>query len=176
MNYVVAIPTYNRHKEVQQKTLKTLLEGGVNPSDIYIFVANEEQEKIYEANVPRDMYNKIIVGKKGITHQRIFISRYFPVGQYVVSIDDDVEAIEKLNGNKLEKICNVDKFFRDAYSILKREGLYLWGIYPVRNTFYMKDSMTTELKFVIGVLHGYIARHLKNLTATQKFLGKSCKS
>ena len=43
-------------------------------------------------------YGKIVVGKKGITNQRIFISKYFPVGTNIVSLDDDVEKMQKLKG------------------------------------------------------------------------------
>ena len=162
-NYVVAIPSYNRVQEIIHKTLKTLNDGGVPSSKIYIFVANPSQRKLYEENVPRSLYNEIVVGKKGIANQRVFISRYFPIGQYVVSMDDDVEKLEKLRGDKLTKIHNLDDFFRKAYDFLKKEELYIWGIYPVHNPFFMHNKNTTDLKFIIGVLHGYIARHLKSL-------------
>jgi hypothetical protein len=163
-NYVVAIPSYNRVNEIIHKTLKTLLQGKVNNDDIYIFVANKEQEKLYCDEVPKNMYGKIIVGKKGITNQRNFISDYFKEGQYIVSIDDDVEAIVKFKSEtETTKITNIHKFFEDSYSLLKKDNLYLWGIYPVNNPFFMKKGTTTGLKFIIGVLHGYINRHLKQL-------------
>ena len=79
--YVVAIPTYNRVEQVVAKTLTTLLSGGVSKNNIYIFVANKTQEKMYVEGVPANMYNKIVVGKKGIANQRKFIMRYFPEGQ-----------------------------------------------------------------------------------------------
>jgi hypothetical protein len=162
--YVVAIPTYNRVEEIVTKTLPTLLNGGINKSRIYIFVANATQEKMYEAGVPKNMYNKIIVGKKGIANQRKFIMRYFPEGQYVVSIDDDVEELQHMvNSEKMAKLTDVHGFFMDAYKTLKKEKRFLWGIYPVRNPFFMKKTVTTGLKFIIGVLHGYINRHSKHL-------------
>ena len=39
VNFVVAIPTYNRVEEVTNKTLKTLKDGGVSKNKIYLFVA-----------------------------------------------------------------------------------------------------------------------------------------
>jgi len=162
--YVIAIPTYNRVEEIVSKTLPTLLNGGVAKSRIYIFVANTSQEKMYEAGVPKNMYNKIVVGKKGIANQRKFIMRYFPEGQYVVSIDDDVEELQRMvNSEKMAKLTDVHGFFIDAYKTLKKENRFLWGIYPVRNPFFMKKTVTTGLKFVIGVLHGYINRHSRHL-------------
>jgi hypothetical protein len=163
-NYVVAIPTYNRAQEVVSKTLTTLLDGKVSKDRIYLFVANKSQEKLYEEAVPKTMYHKIVVGKLGITNQRKFISKYFPENQYIVSVDDDVEELLMMkNPETLVKIKDVDKFFNEAYAELKSENLYIWGIYPVRNPFFMKKKISTDLKFVIGVLFGYINRHLKKL-------------
>ena len=76
-SYVVAIPTYNRVDEVVKKTLNTLKTGGVSANQIYLFVANKQQYTLYEQNVPKELYYKIVIGKKGITNQRIFISNYF---------------------------------------------------------------------------------------------------
>jgi hypothetical protein len=159
-NYVVAIPSYNRINEIINKTLTTLKKGKVSKNKIYIFVANKQEEKLYEENIPKKLYNEIIVGKKGITNQRIFISKYFDDGQYIVSMDDDVEELQKMKNEKtLETIENLDIFFKYAYKELKKENLYIWGVYPVRNAFFMKKTITTHLRFIIGVTFGYINRH-----------------
>lgn len=172
MVYVVAIPTYNRADIIVKKTLSTLINGNVNKNRIYIFVANKQQEKMYEEIVPKSYYREIVVGKIGIAMQRKFISKYFPENQYIISIDDDVEEIETLRGEKLVKMHNIDEFFKDAYKILKKEKLFIWGIYPVRNPFFMKKEMSTDLKFIIGVLRGYINRHSKKLEPSIKSEGK----
>jgi len=172
-NYVVAIPSYKRAEVLVKKSLKTLREGGVPASKIHIFVANDEEYKNYEKVVPKELYNKIVVGEKGITNQRKFIVRYFPENQYVVSIDDDVEQIEKMKGaDKLLKIKDVDAFFKEGYNDLKKSGLYIWGIYPVRNPFFMKPRTSTDLKFIIGVLRGFINRHSKELEPSPNAEGK----
>jgi hypothetical protein len=167
-DYVVAIPSYKRQNELINKSLKTLKAGGVSANRIHIFVANNEERDIYEKEVPKELYGKIVVGVKGITAQRKFIVKYFPENKYIVSIDDDVEQIEKMDGpTKLVKIKNVDKFFRDGYDALKKHGLYIWGIYPVRNPFFMKPKVSTDLKFIIGVLRGFINRHSKDLEPSE---------
>ena len=119
------------------------------------------------------MYNKIIVGEKGIANQRIFIKNYFKVGEYIVSIDDDVERVEHKKGEKFKKLSNLDTFFKKAYKLLKKHNLFLWGVYPVRNAFFMKgDEQTTDLRFIIGVLHGFIVRRGKNIEPSRKSEGK----
>jgi hypothetical protein len=47
--------------------------------------------------------------------------------------------------------------------MLKKEKLYIWGIYPVRNAFFMKNEVSTDLKFIIGVLRGFINRKTNKL-------------
>lgn len=168
MSYVVAIPTYNRVDEVINKTLNTLSEGGVSKNKIYLFVANNQQYKLYEENVPKSLYNKIIIGKKGITNQRIFIAGYFNEGQYVISLDDDIEALNILKDDKLAKIKNIDLFFVNAYKLMKAEKLFIWGIYPVSNPFFMYNRVTTDLRFIIGVTYGFITRHHKKLKMSTK--------
>ena len=75
--YVVAIPSYKRQEILVTKSLKTLIDGGVSPSQIYIFVANNEEKDNYEKHVPKNMYKTLVVGKKGIINQRKFILKYF---------------------------------------------------------------------------------------------------
>jgi hypothetical protein len=163
VNYVVAIPTYNRYDVLEHKTLKTLIEGGVSKTRIYLFVANQEQCRLYEQAIPKSMYKAIVIGKKGIANQRIFIANYFEEGQYVISMDDDVEEFQMLRGDKLVKLGNVAGFFEKAYKQLKTNKLYIWGIYPARNPFYMYNEITMDLRFLIGVTFGFITRHERRL-------------
>lgn len=176
-DYVVSIPTYNRPDVVFKKTISTLLSGGVSSSRIYLFVANKEQERLYEEAVPKQAYNKIVVGKKGITNQRKFIAKYFKEGQYVISMDDDVEEFQmlrstrraitqkkqKVASDKLVKMLNIHKFFMNSYEIMKKENLYIWGVYPVKNVLFMYPRYTTDLRFIIGVTFGFIVRHDRDL-------------
>lgn len=172
MSYVVAIPSYNRADTIANKTLSYLLDGGVSPSKITIFVANKTQEKMYASAVPKEMYKEIVVGKIGIANQRKFITHYYPVGTYIVSMDDDVEELLMLRGDKLVSLHKVDEFFKKAYNMMKRENRFIWGIYPVRNAFFMHNTISTNLKFIIGVTFGYINRRLKRLEPSAKAEGK----
>jgi hypothetical protein len=168
MSYVIAIPSCNRADTIAEKTLSYLLDGGVLASKITIFVANKTQEKLYAAAVPSNMYKEIVVGKIGITPQRKFISHYYPVGTYIVSMDDDIEELQMLRGDKLVTLRKVDEFFKKAYLMMKRENRFIWGIYPVRNAFFMHNTVSTDLKFIIGLTFGYINRRLKRLEPTSE--------
>lgn len=173
--YKIAIPSYKRALTLKNKTLNTLSKSNVDASRIYIFVANEQEQRDYEALIPRVSYNRIVVGKLGIANQRIFIRNFFNEGEHIVSMDDDIEEISKLRCDVFVTIGNLNKFFEDAFKKLKKHKLYIWGIYPVRNAFFMKHSnkpISTELKFLIGVLHGYIVRHDKSLDPSVNSEGK----
>jgi len=163
--YVVAIPTYQRYDILQQKTLSMLLKGKVKPKHIFIFVANDDEAKRYDEVLINKTYNKIVVGKPGITPQRRLISEYFPKNKHIVSLDDDVEGLFKLVENTLVCIEDVHAFFVRAFELCATHKRYLWGIYPVLNAFYMKHTITTDLKFILGTCYGYINRpHDETLT------------
>ena len=163
--YIVAIPTYNRYEEINTKTLSTLKKGGVPKNRIYVFVDNKEEEKKYKESMDKNTYFKIVVaGTSGITNLRVFISKYFPSGVKIVSLDDDIERVEKLTRDgKLSVKRDLHSFFKKSFNDLKKHGLYIWGVYPVRNSFYMKNSIQTGLRFIIGALYGYINRHDSSL-------------
>jgi hypothetical protein len=173
LDYVVAIPTYKRYNEITTKTLPTLKKGKVDKRRIFVFVASKTEEKLYREKMDPDTYNEIVVGKKGLVPQRRYISQYFPEGTRIVSMDDDVQNMVKLTkDDRLQKISNLDSFFKRAFNTLSRHNLYLWGVYPVKNNLFMKRKTTTDLRFVIGVVHGYINRHSRDLYPDMRSVSK----
>ena len=125
---------------------------------ITIFCANEAEAKTYQDALPD---YKIIVGVPGLTQQRNFISLYYPVGTKIVSLDDDLTALNTLKDGKLVPLPNLIDLIEDAFKQCEHHKYHLWGIAPVCNAFYMKDIIHTNLKFCIGHLYGYINRHLQ---------------
>ena len=160
--YIITIPSYNRAEVLKAKTL-TMIKDLKVPK--FIFVANKKEYDIYKSVLDTKSYTDIIIGKKGITAQRIFISKYFPVGEHIVSLDDDVEYMSELINGKLVKISDLNQLFKQGFSDLKRLDLYLFGFYPTGNPFYMESQkpITTNLKFIIGTVHGFINRHDSSL-------------
>jgi len=173
IDYVVAIPTYKRYNEITTKTLPTLKRGKVDKKRIYVFVASKTEEKLYREKMDPDTYHKIVVGKKGLVPQRRYISQYFPEGTKIVSMDDDVQNMVQLKRNdSLKKIANLDSLFKRFFKTLIDKDLYLWGVYPVKNNMFMKHKTTTDLRFVIGVVHGYINRHSRDLYPSMQSVSK----
>jgi hypothetical protein len=166
-DYVVAIPSYDRPEILKEKTLNTLISQGIKPEKIEIFVADTDEEKRYKSILDKKDYNKIIVGVKGLLEQRNFINKYYPIGKYIIEIDDDVEGIfKKKNSIKTDKSMikiNLDTFINEAYDILKEKNLYIWGINPVFNTYFMYNKITTDLRYIVGAFFGLINRHDKDI-------------
>jgi len=155
MDYVIAIPSYNRAKVLEEKTLAVLAKYDVPPDKIYVFVADPEQALAY-ASVPKDLYGHLVVGLKGLKEQRNFIYEYFPVGCRIVSFDDDVAALDVLVGEKLEPLQNLLDLIDRGFRLCEEHKFRVWGIAPVRNSFYMRDTVSTNTKFLVGHMFGII--------------------
>jgi hypothetical protein len=165
-DYVVAIPSYKRATTLTEKTLTTLKGYRIPASKIYIFVADKEEEDVYRNTVPKDLYFKIVVGIKGIKEVRNFITGYFPVGKHIVCMDDDVKGF--LEYDEKEKrhekpLVSLEKVIKKGFEECKKAGARLWGVYPIANGFFMKPSVTEDLKFIVGVFFGIINPGLAKL-------------
>jgi hypothetical protein len=160
-DYVIAIPSYDRVEVIQQKTLPLLLSRGVSSTSIYIFVANKQEEKKYKDAISSDKYNKIIVGKKGISYQRNFIIDYFPEDQYIIFIDDDINNVVIKKKGKVSDLADLDQFFKESYTKLKKYKKYLWATKNMYNPFYKnlaKEEAEIGLTQFSGDLMGVINR------------------
>ena len=174
--YVIAIPSYKRAETLKKRTLKILQEYNIETKRIYIFVANEEEKEIYEKTLPKNSYNKLVIGEVGIKNIRNFMSNYFEEGQYIFYIDDDIYKIfETLNphsikSEKYEKKHNyhvalksLDTLIKQGFELCERTGITNWGVYPVENPYFMKPTsnnlneyMNTKLCYIIGFMTGVI--------------------
>ena len=87
----IAIPSYNRHESINNKSLKVLYNAGYKPDIIDLFVANSDQYKLYRKVVHDDI--NIIIGK-GLKNIREFIIDYYPENMELLCMDDDVPMIK----------------------------------------------------------------------------------
>ena len=174
-DYIIVIPSYNRVELIQSKTLKLLNHHGIDPARIKIFVANQEQYELYKSKILIDLYGEIIVGVIGLKNQRNFIMDYYPEGQMIVQMDDDLEKIMELvdpatmarkSTRRMGEIADLDGFIKRAFRMCRDRGIYLWGVYPLANARFMSPKTTTDLRFIVGPMWGMINRHRAELKAT----------
>ncbi len=163
----IAIPSYKRSEILISKTLPLLKSYGITDDEIDIFVADEEEHAVYRAAIARDI--NIIIGEVGIDKIRMFMSHHYDEDQEIVYFDDDIEKIEKLvyvedaDGQgtqvlkkKLAPIEDLRLLVSEGFKLCHEKGLKNWGVYPARNGFFMNDTVSTDLKYVIGALTGVI--------------------
>lgn len=170
-DWLVAVPSYKRVRRLAESTLPTLARGGVPAEKVTVFVADETEAEEYRQGLPKDLYKEIVVTEKGIARSRSQIAKHYPQNQQVVSVDDDVRGMLKLDsaGNKLVPMEDLAGFFGMAFALCRRHGARLWGLYPVSNAFFMRHGFTTDLRPVIGVVHGYVTDHsMPDLTCESK--------
>ena len=158
-DYVIAIPSYKRVKTLTEKTLATLKRYKVDKKKIYVFVANKEEEALYKEGVG-DSVGHIIVGELGVLEIRNFIMNYFKKGVHVVSMDDDIKQIIEYDPSTKRHEKELDslvKVIKRGYSECEKAGARLWGVYSSPNGYFMKPTVTTDLKFIVGSFWGCIS-------------------
>lgn len=168
MSYVVCVPSYNRPELCNEKTLAMLKTANIKKKNVYVFVANKQELKRYNEVLDKNLYHKIVLGKKGLVPQRQFAMEYFKQGEHIVFFDDDVVEVD-LSLSKRFKSGSLDNFFKSAFNDCKKYKSFLWGPYPVYNPFFRKPrpEMTTDLRFIAGPFFGIINRpKLKSIKLT----------
>ena len=166
-DYVVCIPSYKRAELCNEKTLSTLNKMKIPSDKIYVYVADKEEYEQYKEVLNPKLYNKLVIGIKGLVPQRQFIMEQWPEGKHIVFFDDDVASID-LKMSKF-KSKSLDFFFREAFNESKKQKSFIWGVYPVFNPFFRKarEEISTCLNYIVGAFYGIINRpKLKSIQLT----------
>ena len=66
----------------------------------------------------------------------------------------------------IKPITNLDKFIIKAFNICNDNKIFLWGVYPLINAYFMTDKITKDLRFIVGPMWGMINRHRQDLKLT----------
>ena len=165
MSYVICIPSYKRAEICNEKTLAMLKKNHISKSLINVYVANQEEYDEYKKILDPTLYNKLIIGKKGLVPQRKFITEQLPNNKNIVFFDDDVKMVDL----SMSKYKTLDAFFKDAFSECKKQKAFIWGVYPVYNPFFRKGQkdITNCLNYIVGAFYGIINRPgLKSIQLT----------
>ena len=124
----IAIPSYKRY---ECQTIQTLEKHGINLSDVYLFVANEEEEILYRKNFDNKI--NIIIGVIGICKIHNFITNYFDNNEIIISMDDDIKDFTILEKPLIQVL-------KDSIDYLEKSPYQLMGFPPTSNVFYNKNS------------------------------------
>lgn len=153
MDYVIAIPSYNRPGAISKKTLAMLDRHNIEKERIHIFVATNEQNVLYtEANPGY----KIITAQLGLANARNFITNYFPIGKPIMSFDDDITEIKQKADTRLQPIGDLHAFILSGFAMCVEHGRRMFGLYPVANGMFMKHKLRDGLQLCVGGVWGIL--------------------
>lgn len=163
------IPSYNRLDILKSRTLALLEKHKIPKNSIYIFVVREEHSKYHKG---LHLEYNIVIGKKGISNQRAFISEYFDDHEPLISLDDDVREIYSLYKNCLgkkaiEPIKDLKKMIKSTFHLMDVQKIRMCGFYPVKNPFFMKFDISYDLKFCIGQFRLFY--NIKDIEMNRKY-------
>ena len=156
-DFEIAIPSFNREDILPKKTLKMLYDLGVNSNKIRIFLKDEEQLEKYKKSCGEN-YQYELTGQSGIMATRNYLQVYYheinTKSDGVLFIDDDITKITEKDRVFLSKpfMELVEYFFIET----KKRGGRLWSVNALNNEFFMKDNISTNLKYCIGAFKGVI--------------------
>lgn len=163
----IVIPSYDRHLAINDKSIRVLLDAGYMPEQIDVFVANMDEYEKYRLVLDKGI--SIIVGEKGLKKIREFIFRYYEEGTQILCLDDDIEMIKMKNPDMDEKsswakqeLLDLKKEVRTGFDECIKTGKHIWGLYPVNNNFFMKNTISYDYKFIIGNFFGLIVNKEAN--------------
>ena len=135
-DWIIAIPSYKRPELISEKTLAMLKHYKIPHSKITIFVADEEEKKLYEEAIPEGTVKDIVVGILGIDKVRNFILDYYPKGKHIVMIDDDIRGLNQKAGvNSVKPLDSLIGLIERGFELATAEKCSLWGVYPVNNAY-----------------------------------------
>jgi hypothetical protein len=156
VKYSIAIPSYQRADICRKQTLATLDRMQVDRDAIHIFVANEEQAELYKATLGPNY--RIIIGVRGISSQRKFYHQWFPEGEPILSLDDDIgEVLERTKDKLIPTRYTIDDIATTGFKYAAKEKARLWGINPTMNNFFLSDAITVGLRYICANFMGSYA-------------------
>ena len=157
MDYEIAVPSYKRADVLKARTLQTLGRMVDLEKRLTVFVADKEEEQIYRDTIG-DKF-KMVVGKKGLIHQRRIASNLYPKDTKILFVDDDLFDLKRLTPDgKLQPFNgSLDDVVEHGFTVCRNFGAKHWGIAAFENAFYMRPHTSVGLRYICGIFHGCFA-------------------
>ena len=163
----VAIPSHQRADTIGERTLRMLAEGGVDRERVHVFVGDKEADE-YRSGVDPGLYGHLVTHRFGgdVTQSNNAVNDFFGNGR-IVHCDDDLDGISQLVDEKtLAPVVDIPAMFEEGFARARSHAASLWGIYPVRNPYFMRRRVMTKLCFVIGHVYGQVLQGRKGELVT----------
>jgi hypothetical protein len=156
MDYRIVIPSYQRPETCQSQSINTLLRLGADPSQIDVWVADNEQRDLYTATLSKEI--NILVAEKGLDNARRIYHQHYTEGTPLLNVDDDLLDLVEKDGDKLVPLSvTLEAVTTTGFEIANAVGARLWGVNAVANGFFMGDTISVGLRYICGNFFGSYA-------------------
>ncbi len=110
--------------------------------NLYVFVASDEEKAIYQGALDGQPYKAIIVGQLGGANAIRAICNYFPIGQRILFMDDDLSDFSYVDKQyKLHrKSCKLREFVEDGFALIDQHDCGAFTFDFVSNAYWLRDS------------------------------------
>lgn len=146
-DYVIACRSYKRANVFPHKTYRMLAHNGLTDR-LYIFVANQEEKDLYEQSLKGLPYKKIVIGEIGCAAVVRSICAYFPLGQRIAFMDDDLSRFYCFDSTgKYDKdSTKLHKYLEDGFSSIDKFNLGAFSFSFLSNKFYLQGKPFKEFR------------------------------
>jgi len=160
-SYKIAIRSYKRSDLIKKYTLNLLKKNKIPKSKIYIFVGQNEVQEYKKLNPG---YNILVGGDKGTNYCNILLRKTFNKNDYIIQMDDDLRHLSEAKDKKTLVDYSLKKLIKKGYEEMVKNNATIWGVYPVYNPYFMMGKkLTTDLRFIIGRVFGFINDNIKTV-------------
>lgn len=145
-DFVIAVRSYDRSDLFLTMTYKMLSENNLT-DNLYIFVANEEENRKYTKSLQDKPYHTIVTAVLGLNEVTNFICDYFPPNQRIFFMDDDIkkfyffDASGKLSSNA----TNLRDLLEDGFETIDQYNLGMFSFNQTTNKLFLKKKPFKEL-------------------------------
>lgn len=152
---VIAIRTCGRINVIEEQTLRVVKDLGF---PIYIFCPECEKKDYLKKY--KGIYRITRGSNEGLNIANEMIYKYFPQNKKIIICDDDIKDFWILKEDKLSLATTEElrEYIIKGFSRIKEEGYKLFGFYPVKNAYFMKDrpEESKGLAYIQGGLFGVL--------------------
>ena len=149
---VIVIRTCKRIDVIEKQTLSIVKDL---PFKIYIFCPESEKKDYLKKY--KGVYTITRGSDEGLNIANEMIYNYFPKNKKIVVCDDDVKAFWEMKDGKLVT-GNLEKYIVEGFTQCEENGFKLFGFYPVKNAYFMKDRKQLDLglNYIQGGIFGVL--------------------
>lgn len=149
--YEIAILCYT----IPISVLTLLYAYRIPPQRITLFVQQKDDELKIQREILRQRYGRLIVGEQGAKALETVVHNHYAPGTLLVVLRDDCSGIlDTTQSNKVLK--SLLGLIRTGFEACKTVTSGFWGVYPIAEESFLRQTISSKLCYTSPVLWGCI--------------------